>query len=663
MAECALGIMLSGNKLGVSVVQRNVRQKTVKLAKTYTLNADINDAASVQAEFASIIHNVISQEKIRNPRVSVGLEQQNIVWASLEMPPVSQEDLRQIVQFEIDSHVPVDPENSVFDIQLLESIEGLVSKVTLFTARKEMIENILQTARQASLALDAVSPVDTALAGFIAAHAAGDTGKNTMILVANDVGIEIILSRQGRFMTNRSVSSVDPWNERTEADEEGGAQPVVIAPENLEQNMKIALLSVNESFESFDEIFCVGEVPEAVIQRLSDMMPDIPVRRLWIENMVSRDAHYVEAAAVALACELFENTASVNLLPQKLRPVRRDIGRIMIGVASGLLLASMVLVGANNYWSTDLRLMATEAKIASMEHQVGLITEINMKHSAAQNSKNFFINKNMSYPSLLDVLLEATQLLPAEDTASLKKVWLEQLDIENNEIVIRGDSNSPEAIINAMEESPYFERVRFDGTVTGTHFMIKAAISKISRESDGDDILFPSAENGEDESSLNGVGETMKIDPSKEDKASQSGNGSMNESSGKPAEKPKSDKRQSATPAGVAEPEAPRGPAFPRQGPEPDSPDADEMHEPGSSDFQEQAPNEAVTEGNFEQEDMDAVKNQLLDLLRSRQEEHGETTEARSFEEVNPEESAANFMEFLQNIGLSEDEGNTQWQE
>ncbi len=663
MAECALGIMLSGNKLGVSVVQRNVRQKTVKLAKTYTLNADINDAASVQAEFASIIHNVISQEKIRNPRVSVGLEQQNIVWASLEMPPVSQEDLRQIVQFEIDSHVPVDPENSVFDIQLLESIEGLVSKVTLFTARKEMIENILQTARQASLALDAVSPVDTALAGFIAAHAAGDTGKNTMILVANDVGIEIILSRQGRFMTNRSVSSVDPWNERTEADEEGGAQPVVIAPENLEQNMKIALLSVNESFESFDEIFCVGEVPEAVIQRLSDMMPDIPVRRLWIENMVSRDAHYVEAAAVALACELFENTASVNLLPQKLRPVRRDIGRIMIGVASGLLLASMVLVGANNYWSTDLRLMATEAKIASMEHQVGLITEINMKHSAAQNSKNFFINKNMSYPSLLDVLLEATQLLPAEDTASLKKVWLEQLDIENNEIVIRGDSNSPEAIINAMEESPYFERVRFDGTVTGTHFMIKAAISKISRESDGDDILFPSAENGEDESSLNGAGETVKIDPSKEGKASQSGNGSMNESSGRPAEKPKSDKSQSAAPAGVAEPEAPRGPAFPRQGPEPDSSDADEMHEPGLSDFQEQAPNEAVTEGNFEQEDMDAVKNQLLDLLRSRQEEHGETTEARSFEEVNPEESAANFMEFLQNIGLSEDEGNTQWQE
>lgn len=663
MAECALGIMLSGNKLGVSVVQRNVRQKTVKLAKTFTLNADINDAASVQAEFASIIHNVIAQEKIRNPRVSVGLEQQNIVWASLEMPPVSQEDLRQIVQFEIDSHVPVDPENSVFDIQLLESIEGLVSKVTLFTARKEMIENILQTARQASLSLDAVSPVDTALAGFIAAHAAGDTGKNTMILVANDVGIEIILSRQGRFMTNRSVSSVDPWNERTEADEEGGAQPVVIAPENLEQNMKIALLSVNESVENFDEIFCVGEVPEAVIQRLSDMMPDIPVRRLWIENMVSRDAHYVEAAAVALACELFENTASVNLLPQKLRPVRRDIGRIMIGVAAGLLLASMVLVGANNYWSTDLRLMATEARIASMEHQVGLITEINMKHSAAQNSKNFFINKNMSYPSLLDVLLEATQLLPAEDTASLKKVWLEQLDIENNEIVIRGDSNSPEAIINAMEESPYFERVRFDGTVTGTHFMIKAAISKISRESDGDDILFPSAENGEDESSLNGAGETVKIDPSKEGKASQSGNGSMNESSGRPAEKPKSDKSQSAAPAGVAEPEAPRGPAFPRQGPEPDSSDADEMHEPGLSDFQEQAPNEAVTEGNFEQEDMDAVKNQLLDLLRSRQEEHGETTEARSFEEVNPEESAANFMEFLQNMGLSEDEGNTQWQE
>ena len=82
MAECALGIVQSGNKLGVSVVQRNVRQKTVKIAKSFTLNADPNDIASVQTEIAANIQNLISSEKIRNPRVSFGVEQKDIVWAT-----------------------------------------------------------------------------------------------------------------------------------------------------------------------------------------------------------------------------------------------------------------------------------------------------------------------------------------------------------------------------------------------------------------------------------------------------------------------------------------------------------------------------------------------------------------------------------------------------
>ena len=661
MAECALGIVQSGNKLGVSVVQRNVRQKTVKIAKSFTLNADPNDIASVQTEIAANIQNLISSEKIRNPRVSFGVEQKDIVWAALEMPPVSQEDLRQIVQFEIDSHVPIDPENSVFDIQLLEVIEGLVSKVTLFTAEKEFVEKIPQITQQASLSLDAVSPIDTALAGFVAAHATGDTEKNTVILCGNDKGIHIILSRKGRFVTNRDVSTVDPWNEHLEAGSGEMKQPVTVGLESLEQNIKIALLSVNESLENVGEIFYIGQVPETLLQELSDSFPDISIRRLWIENMVSREAHYVEAAAVALAHELFENTTTVNLLPQKLRPVRRDMGRIMIGISAGLLLASMALVGANNYWSTDLRLMATEAKLASLEHRVNLITEINMKHAAAQNSKNFFIGKNMNYPSHLDVLLETTNLLPTEDTSSLKKVWLEQLDIDNNEIVIRGDSDSPEAIINVMEDSPYFEKVRFDGTVTGTRFTIKAAISKISRESDEDDSLFLPQENGEDEPGMADNGEPSS---SQNKKTTQSGNGKRAMSSDKPAEGSQSQKKQGPASADTSETSAPRGPAFPRRGSEQDGADSEETEEPGSDEYQEQLPDGiGDAENDFEQENMEAVKNQLLDLFRTRQEEHGTEVESHSFEEVDPGESAENFLEFLQNITMSEDEGSEQWQE
>jgi hypothetical protein len=652
MVEYSLGIVQTGTILGVAVVQRNYRQKTVRLSKTFTLHSHNRDAVSAQMEIASIVQNLVSREKIRKPRVSIGLEQQDIMWDTLEMPPVSQDDLRQIVQFEIDSHVPIDPDQCEFDIQVLESIEGLNNRVTLFTTHQDVIEKIRETAIQASVSLDAVAPVDTALVRFMAAHTADRTGKNLLALCATETGIHIIVSRNGRFVTSRSVSSVNPWNNPEERDNrETQEQTAVVDGGDLVKNIKIALLSANESLDNVSEILCVGDMPETYLELLSEAMQDIPVHRFRVEDVIAAGSHYAETAAVALAVELFENTNPVNLLPARFRPVRRDMGRIMIGVSAGLLLASMVMVGANNYWSTDLRLLETEARLASMENQVNLITEINMQHSAAQESRNYFLNKNMNYPSHLDILLEATRLLPTQDTATLKKVWLEQLDIDKREITIRGDSNSPEAIITVLEDSPYFERVRFDGTVTGTRFTIKATISQITDDPETGDEFFMTPENGDE------------MPEQAEDESSQPAQTSRE----------KQDDGADATPVPdyaeddhmemeTYESETIRGPAFPRSDPGQEYSGDEEQ---GYDDFETLSPDEqAERDAELEQEDMDAVKNRLLDFIRERSAEQGAgMDEQYMYEDPDPEESSANFIEFLKTIAESENEGESQWQE
>ena len=159
------------------------------------------------------------------------------------------------------------------------------------------------------------------------------------------------------------------------------------------------------------------------------------------------------------------------------------------------------------------------------------------------------------------------------------------------------------------------------------------------------------ADNGEPSSSQN-------------KKTTQSGNGKRAMSSDKPAEGSQSQKKQGPASADTSETSAPRGPAFPRRGSEQDGADSEETEEPGSDEYQEQLPDGiGDAENDFEQENMEAVKNQLLDLFRTRQEEHGTEVESHSFEEVDPGESAENFLEFLQNITMSEDEGSEQWQE
>ncbi len=346
--------------------------------------------------------------------------------------------------------------------------------------------------------------------------------------------------------------------------------------------------------------------------------------------------------AICLAHELFDNDEAVNLLPPESRPVRRDTGTILIGTAAGLLIASMVLVGANNYWATDLRLLETEARIASLEHEVNLITDINLRFSAVQDARNYFVSRNIDYPTHLDVLLETTRLLPAEDSETQKKVWLEQFDIENNEMTIRGDSDSPEGIITVLEESSFFEKVRFDGTVSGTRFTIKSGISKTSRSSEEMGETEAGAMDGE-EAPLDSAGDPVVDRPS--------------ETTGSPTPTPEKPSESGSEARGRAtEEEIPveRGPAFPRSKPETE-PTGSEP-EAGLTEPLTPAEQEAVDK-EVEQEDIEAMKNNLFNFIQERKDSGElEPSEPGTTQEADPEEAAGNFIEFLKTVADSEKE-------
>lgn len=385
---------------------------------------------------------------------------------------------------------------------------------------------------------------------------------------------------------------------------------------------------------------------------LQKEFPGKPVKGFPIDGRAD-PIHFAEAGAIALAHEAFENGDAVNLLPHELRPVRRDMVRVLLGAAAGILAASVILVAANNYWATDLHLLKTDAKIASLEHEVNLITDVNLRYSAVQDARNFFLQKISEYPTHLDVLLETTRLLPAADTETIKKVWLEQFDIQDREMTIRGDSDSPEGIITILEESPLFEKVRFDGTVSGTRFTIKAGITKRIQDDDEGGEADSGIGSGEETEGGSGIGEATGA-----------------ESSGSPTPTPqstptgnRSDRSAPKNAGEQGEGEIMRGPAFPRSKPEMQEPESmpeqdqpeavnPDMHESVNPAEQEAMQEEASSE------DVEAMKNSLLDLIEKRRADgEMDQTDPGEYQEQNSEESAANFIEFLKSVSEDRKEG------
>ncbi|MBN1879903.1 hypothetical protein JW823_07305 [bacterium] len=644
MAEFALGIFRSGNHWGFAVVQKSYRQTVVKNTYKFTLQSNPDDGMAVMTEMADAIGEILVSEKIRTARISLGLDEPNFLWNCLDMPPVSREDLRQIVRFDLDSHLPVDMDKCLFDVQVQEMVEGLSNRVTLFTAYRSIVEELRALPGCLHLVPDCVTPVDPAIIRYVDnLHPARDEKKLRLILCNTEPGIEIIVSRKGRFIANRTMSSGNPWisdqkPETYSSDDSSDSKESSL----LIQTIKLALLISHESSEDIGDIFYTGLIPDDLLDDLRSEFPDVVVKSVSIDG--AEQQHYVQTAAISLAYELFEDEEGVNLLPQELRPVRRDTGRMILGAAAGLLVASMVLVGANNYWSTDLHLLKTEAKIASLENKVNLITDVNLRFSATQDARSYFLEKNIEYPSYLDVLLETTRLLPSEDTDTLKKVWLEQFDIENRELTIRGDSDSPEGIITILEESPLFEKVRFDGTVSGTRFTIKANISKLMRNED---------DNAEAEFGA------MSSDQPTGDAPAGSMKSQSSETSAKSTETPvrpgtQTESENSSIYQGEESEPVERGPAYPRSKPgEPDS-----ETETESTDLESLSPaeQEEMSE-EIHREDVEAMKENLFNFIQERK-DAGELdkSEESTYQEPEPDEAASNFIEFLKSVADSEKE-------
>jgi len=627
MAQQALGIMRMGKTVSLAVISRSYKQSVLKFSQTYSLNTD--DDAEAKDRMITILRDLSNEQKLSKVRVAFGLDSRSFMWNVVDMPPVSKEDMRQILEFELDSHLPIDPDNVVFDTQNLDETPGLDSRVGLVAASRDIYESYREIAAKVDIELDSISPASMVILQTIKNNRTVKPGVNIVLMAQGDQ-YEVIATIDGHFISSRIVGFGNPWkSDKFEESDTETLQDDV--PSLILKNIQLVLLACNRacSLDTLEEITCVGKFDEIVLSELKERMQQTEFTAFYLDKLCPPESSYQEIAAVSLAMDLFSEYEGLNLIPPAARPVRRDVGRIMIGAAAGLLVAAMILVGANSFWKTELNLASTDARLASLEHLVNQIIDINQRYSVSQDARNFFMSKSVNYPSHLDILLEVTRLLPAEDTETTKKVWLENYELENHLLMIRGDSDSPEGLLTALEESPYFEKVKFDGTVSGTRFTIKAVVSKIVEVTESPETDLPDESGKENAAVGSPLAEDMQSgsDVDVSDK-----NSSKEEGKGDPETIPEEEK------------ETLRGPAFPKTKPAEVNAGEEEMQhvDPLSPEEQEKLDNQ------IKEEDMEAMKDNLFKFIKERKESGDiDPAEHRNYENQDPDETAANFLEFL----------------
>jgi general secretion pathway protein L len=148
----------------------------------------------------------------------------------------------------------------------------------------------------------------------------------------------------------------------------------------------------------------------------------------------------------------------INFLPPDARP-RLDRGRLLVNGA--LILIFLLLLAAAlgiPLWQKSGIIDELNEKVALARREANAVLDIQTQLEKSRESLDYVTSRRREAPTVLEALKEVTVLLP-DDT------WLQQFELKQGKLQLRGMSAQATALIKRLEDSPAFEGVGFRSPV------------------------------------------------------------------------------------------------------------------------------------------------------------------------------------------------------
>lgn len=150
---------------------------------------------------------------------------------------------------------------------------------------------------------------------------------------------------------------------------------------------------------------------------------------------------------------------SANLLPAGRRPRRtatpQRVNRFLIAIILLLLAAAVSLPILEKQRMID----TLQPQLDRLGQEAVAARKMRTKVESVAAESRFLAEKKQSSLLILEVLNEMTQLLP-DDT------WINQFELEGDEVHVRGQSQASAVLISLVESSPLLHNARFRSPVT-----------------------------------------------------------------------------------------------------------------------------------------------------------------------------------------------------
>ncbi len=427
-----IGLALHEDRIDGVVVR--CRLRSARVLSSFSLGMGDEIAVALRAKLREL--------GVRTRRVHVGIPRRRAVVKAIELPAVAGADLRRMVGFELERHLPFPAGDALFDFHVLDARPDRPVRVLLIAVERRMVERVNQLLRDAGLVPRLVDVAIHNLAR-LAVGEGGRGGEGAVVIQVEEAEAELAVVRNGRPVLSRVFPLPPNGRERGHA---------------LTEELRRSLDSLRpEDREAVTDVTALGAAAVAGTD-WAELPLHTSIAAPAGVSGIPDDARLLPALAMAVRRPA-HGEMRTNLMPDDLRP-RPFPWRVAVtaGLAAATLLLALA-IPAVTMIRDERRLDALNAALARLAPQVREVEQVAGAAERARREVETLRSFEAQHVRALPLLRELTELLPQD-------VWLTNLSLDKKGLELAGFANAAAQLIPILEASPTFDRVEFTSPVT-----------------------------------------------------------------------------------------------------------------------------------------------------------------------------------------------------
>ncbi len=437
--DSAVGVQIRGSSLVFATVAKGLQDYVLKGCAVVEHYKELP-----HSDLYAWVQQFAEANGFDRQNVILGLPRDQVVIRQIELPLDVEENLDQVVRFQVDKFQPVEEGQSYCDYIVLER-DAETKKIVLQTLMvpKPFLDECLDLFHELNLYPAAIRVSSVGLFHVFSAHEDSYPQKNPCLVVDLALsGVEFVLvGGPEKFLSEKVLLNQND-----------------LSFERLIQEMERFFDHLELANEGIEKIYLSGPLADHFIDDFRTKFGDCELLSENLnlkQNGDSGDSDmngWVGAIGLAISGTSKSRPGKLNLIP----PEKRVIAERPSLVATLLLVGLLGIVGlaltTREYLQQRQLLGQVEAQIGALQHRV----DVTMNFRRARDQRQAQLNELRALISgqqrVLLVLKELTERIPENS-------FLQNLNIQGNRISMTGFSTSASALLKTLLDSQHLESV------------------------------------------------------------------------------------------------------------------------------------------------------------------------------------------------------------